>query len=339
MILNSQPPELKFVVSKSQLNRDFWLNKLERLLGSNFFRGFLLLCKVKRQQFELVHFLDFQTAAFLMAPMPKTWKRLATKLAVSNWGSDIYWHRRSNRQSKLIRKVLSAVDFYSAECTRDIHLARDFGYEGPAVRLLNGGGVQIKSADSKAHERKKIVVKGYQDVFGEAEDIVGLLLQEPEVFEGYEVVFVSAARSVVKKLKEVQSAAQVSISFSAYQVNRYSLGAAQVSNLLSDAKIFVAKSKSDGASTMALEAMAQGCIPIQSPTSCLGEYLTPAIAGLQPRTNSASDFLISIVNALELPGHEAEALAFDSAKIAREAISRESTSVNINNFYLKAVDH
>ncbi len=337
IFLNSQLPEGKMVMSQAQLIRDFWLSKIERLLRSNVIRGFLLLRKVRKQQFELVHFLDFQTAASLMAPLAKAWKREMTKLAVSNWGSDIYWYRRSNRQSKMIRTVLKAADFYTAECTRDIALARDYGYEGPAVKLLNGGGVKIGSAKSGHGLRRKIVVKGYQDMFGEAEEIVDLLIDSPGSFEGYEVVFVSTAKSVAKKLKEVQRNAQVSVSFSTYQVNRYSLGSAQVTALLSEAKIFIAKSKSDGASTMAIEAMAQGCIPIQSPTSCLAEYLTPAIANLQPSSNTKSDFIISIEKALSLAGEEAEVLAFQSANLARDAISRESTSININNFYLQSL--
>ncbi len=331
--LDSQQAKVPQLVSRRQLIRDFWLSKAERLLAPGVLRSPLLLLKVRREGFELVHFLDFQTAGYLLTPLSRLWGRSGVTLAISNWGSDIYWYGSSKRHSKLISKVLQLVHFYTAECSRDIELARKFGYRGEAMKLLNGGGVRINSAISGLDTRRKIVVKGYQDRFGEAEDLVELMADYPEIFDGYEIVFVSTASSVKERITREIDQDRVQVSVNNYEVNRYALSSSDMSELLSQAKIFIAKSKSDGASTMALEALAEGCIPIQSPTSCLAEYLTPSILSLQPRTNTKEAFLNSIKNALALPGHEAEALAIECAEVARQDISREATSFGINEFY------
>ncbi len=334
--LTTRSSGVKTLVSRHQLVRDFWLSKIERLLGSNILRSLLLFREVRRENYDLVHFLDFQTAGYLITPISRWWKKSGVKLAVSNWGSDIYWYRGSSRHSKLISKVLSVVHFYTAECTRDIELARAFGYRGPAVRALNGGGVRIQTTSSSVSKRTKIVVKGYQDLFGEAEELVELITENPDVFQGYEVVFVSTARSVVKRIANEVDRDRIQITVNTYEQNRYAISSSSISELLANSKIFIAKSKSDGASTMALEALAEGCIPIQSPTSCLAEYLTPAILSLQPLTNTKKDFLASIQNALSLPCSEAKALAIECAESARAEISREATSKTINEFYHEA---
>lgn len=336
-LLKSQRHLLQFTYSPGQLRRDFWLSKLEKLIGANLFRAVFLYRYARKRGFDMVHFLDFQTAAYLMTPFSGAWKNSRKILAVSNWGSDIFWFGKKSKHDRLIRKVLETAHFYSAECDRDIALARECGFRGSAIKILNGGGVHVGKGHLGTSDRTTILIKGYQDVFGEAEELLEILVRNKSDFQGFEVVFVSAAKSLVRKISLLPKDFPVDIKFHSYSVNRYSLGAAEVSALFAESRLFIAKSKSDGASTMAIEALAHGCIPIQSPTSCLSEYLTPELKEFQPKSNSSMDFIKSIRAALRLSAAESERLAFEGARLAEPEISRGATSARIQKFYLEAL--
>lgn len=336
-LLGSQGHRLRFTYSPGQLRRDFWLSKFEKLIGANVFRAVFLYRFARKRGFDMVHFLDFQTAAYLMTPFSGAWKKSRTVMAVSNWGSDIYWYGKKTKHDRLIRKVLETAHFYSAECDRDIALARECGFRGNASKILNGGGVHVDRAHLGKSNRTTILIKGYQDVFGEAEEVLEMVVRNESDFQGFEVVFVSAAKSLVRKILLLPKDFPVDVKFHSYSVNRYSLGASEVSALFAESRLFIAKSKSDGASTMAIEALAHGCIPIQSPTSCLSEYLTPDLKEFQPKSNSSTDFVESIRAALRLSAAESERLAFEGARLAESEISRGATSARIEKFYLEAL--
>ena len=74
-------------------------------------------------------------------------------------------------------------------------------------------------------------------------------------------------------------------------------------------------------------------MPIQSPTSCLSEYLSEKTRSLQPKHNDIDSFRLSIVEALSIQAPELSEMAFDSARQASSLISKPDTKVKINQLY------
>ena len=97
------------------------------------------------------------------------------------------------------------------------------------------------------------------------------------------------------------------------------------------ARVYLGCSRSDGISTSFLEALAFGCYPIQTNTSCAGEWVDlGAIASVIPTTKDAA------VDALKL------ALADDelvnraqkaNLKIAQTFLSQEYIKKQLEHFY------
>jgi glycosyltransferase involved in cell wall biosynthesis len=68
----------------------------------------------------------------------------------------------------------------------------------------------------------------------------------------------------------------------------------------SEARIYIGISLSDGISTSLLEAMATGCYPIQTSTSCANEVL-PVHGGTLVGLDQPKDLSIAVISALSDP--------------------------------------
>jgi glycosyltransferase involved in cell wall biosynthesis len=322
-----------FQLNRRQLKIDFWLSKFERVLGSPWFRSQILLRIAKWQGFDAVHFFDFQNSAYLMLPKFSAWKKLPIHLIASNWGSDLFWYRNVRRHRTKLMRCLSLIDFYTAECARDLELSRELGFRGKDFLILNGGGIEILEPSETLTERDVIVVKGYQDRFGQAGEILDLISANTELFGGYKIVFLSAAPAIRGRISSMKELTGLDMSFESFGDNRYPKNLEDLRELFSASRILISKSKSDGVATLALEALSSGCMPIQSPTSCLSEYLSLDTRNLQPKRNDIDSFRLSIVEALSIQDFELSEMAFDSARQASSLISKPETKVKINQLY------
>jgi glycosyltransferase involved in cell wall biosynthesis len=103
-----------------------------------------------------------------------------------------------------------------------------------------------------------------------------------------------------------------------------------------EARIYVGISLSDGISTSLLEAMATGCYPIQTDTSCANEWLTMDSAQTisDISVNSISE---SIKNALD---NDSEVDTRASSNMATIEARADSTKIGkiAHNFYQTIID-
>jgi glycosyltransferase involved in cell wall biosynthesis len=237
----------------------------------NYFRSQLLRRLITKQNYDLIHVLELQHAGYLL---------LGTKLAqnlpkvfITNWGSDIYWFQQFPRHKQKIIQLLNIASFYSAECNRDIEIVKQLGYTGQTKPVIpNSGGInldEIPKDPLPPSQRKKIMVKGYTGFVGRAFVALKACEIAAEYLHGYEVILYSASIKSRFRALKLRHLHKVHVT-----VLKKRTPHSEMLKYFSESRIYIGISLSDGISTSLLEAMATGCYPIQTETSCANEWLS-----------------------------------------------------------------
>jgi len=240
--------------------------------ANNFFRASLLKAAIKSLQPSVVHSLELQNAGYVALRALSAGKPKNLKLLVTNWGSDIFWFQRFPKHKAKLQKLMKLADVYSAECERDVVLARNLGFTGQAMPVIpNAGG--FSEADFAIprlapSERKTIALKGYHGWVGRAKVSLEAVREMSEELQGYKIIVYSANKSVLKLAKQVSK--QTGLEITAF--GKGAMSHKQVLEMFAKSKIYVGLSESDGISTSMLEAMAMGAIPVQTSTACCNEW-------------------------------------------------------------------
>ena len=239
---------------------------------NNFFRGALLRLFVKKYEPSIVHALELQNAGYVALKALEKSKPKGLRLIVTNWGSDIFWFQRFPKHKGKLERLLAIADAYSAECERDVALARKLGFKGQVMPVIpNAGGFSEADIDMPrlpAHQRQTIALKGYHGWVGRAKISLEAVRSMASELQNFEIVVYSANRSVLKLAKKV--AKETGLSIKAHGKGK--LTHKQVLELFAKSTIYVGLSESDGISTSMLEAMAMGAIPVQTSTACCDEW-------------------------------------------------------------------
>ena len=291
----------------------------------NFFRSRLLRRLIQTNTFDLIHVLELQHAGYLLLDTKLT--TTLPKVFITNWGSDIYWFEQFPKHKERIIQLLKLASYYSAECQRDIDIVRRLGYTGITMPVIpNSGGInldEIPKDSLPASQRKKIMIKGYTGFVGQA--IIALKACElaADHLTDYEVIIYSASlktRLRAMKLRHIHKV-HVTILKKRTQHN-------EMLRYFSESRIYIGISLSDGISTSLLEAMATGCYPIQTSTSCCDEWITNQTTGtivtnLNPAliSKNIQDALVDdqLVDLAAILNIMRSAEAIDSKKIASVA--------------------
>jgi glycosyltransferase involved in cell wall biosynthesis len=265
------------------------------VIFDNFFRSRLLRQLILEKSFDLIHVLELQHAGYVLLRT-----NLAPKLPevfITNWGSDIYWFQQFPKHKRKIIQLLNIASFYSAECNRDIAIVRKLGYSGKTMPVIpNSGGLNvldIPKGSLPTSQRKKILIKGYTGFVGQA--ILALKACElaADYLSGYEVIIYSASiKSRLRALK-LRHIHNVKVTVLKGRTPHH-----EMLKHFSEARIYIGISLSDGISTSLLEAMATGCYPIQTGTSCADEWLD-STSGSIVDLNHIDDLSTTIKQALQ----------------------------------------
>ena len=291
-------------------------------------RAFLLRKLVNRSNPHYVHAMEFQNAGYICLKAFEKHELRGAHLISSNWGSDIYWFSRFPRHRRKIERLLSITDFYSAECIRDVGLARDLGYNGKVKKITPNSGVFTKRDLSVQltpfNERKTIAVKGYQSWAGRAKLAMRAIEELKDELHGCEIIVFSCNRSIVRLSKKISIRTGLSIKTH----KKGSLPREDVLKILAKSKIYLGVSKTDGISTSMLEAMAMGAIPVQTNTSCCDEWFTNS--GVAIDSISVESIKSSILKGLEISGQTK-----NQVLNRNEIVSRVSSTSFAEDFYSK----
>jgi glycosyltransferase involved in cell wall biosynthesis len=306
---------------------------LDIVLG-NRLRSRVLRRLMSNQAFDVVHAVELQHAGYLVLGAGLQQNELP--LYVTNWGSDIYWFRQFPRHREKIVALLKLADVYSAECSRDINLAREMGFTGVVRPIIpNSGGIDVNRlpvASEPPSHRRTIIIKGYTQFVGRA--LVALRACEliAEQLTGYEVLIYSASPAARFRALKLRFAHRVKV-----RIIKKRTSHDDMLRHFSRSRVYMGISLSDGISTSLLEAMATGCYPIQTGTGCADEWLS-----------AGSGSIVSPDSPEEVAQHLREALTNDelvdeAAIINRARIEEKANSTSVSSiarmFYSRKPDH
>jgi glycosyltransferase involved in cell wall biosynthesis len=292
-------------------------------LASNLFRGSLLRQAIKKFKPNIVHALELQNAGYVALRALSAGRPKDLRLLVTNWGSDIFWFQRFPKHKVKLQKLMRLADVYSAECERDVVLARNLGFTGQAMPVIpNAGG--FSEADFAIprlapRERKTIALKGYHGWVGKAKVSLEAVREMSEELQGYKIIVYSANRSVLKLAKQISK--QTGLEITAF--GKGAMSHKQVLEMFAKSKIYVGLSESDGISTSMLEAMAMGAIPVQTSTACCDEWFGDSGVAVQEITvPAARDAIREGLKLAENPANSEKNLETIKARASAEIVKK-----------------
>jgi glycosyltransferase involved in cell wall biosynthesis len=229
---------------------------------------------------NVVHSLEIQHGGYLALGARERCHLPLPPWMVTNWGSDIQLFKSGHWHRKRIQKVLASCDYYDCECERDIREARELGFSGHCFPPTpNAGGFDLAQCLSlrvpgPTSQRRWILLKGYQHWAGLALAGLNALERCASCLRDYTIGIFSASRSVAREAERVRRRSGLRIEVLP------KLSHVEMLQLHGKARISIGISKSDGASTSMLEAIAMGSFPIQTCTACADEWIVEGISGL-----------------------------------------------------------
>ena len=238
-------------------------------------RRSLLKLRLTATSIDVIHALELQHAGYLVADVLRHHQGERPKVVLSNYGSDLFWFTRFPPHQKRLEELLAIADIYSAECSRDIDLARQFGFTGTTLHVLpTAGGLEIASTtgervQSPAAVRTMVLIKGYTNFVGRAQDILREISKRADAFENWEIVVYSStlhARMLCWRMRRRHRNLNIRA------IKKKALSHTEMMQLFSKAAAYLGFSRSDGISTSFLEALSTGAYPLQTSTACVDEW-------------------------------------------------------------------
>ena len=290
---------------ESRVRISQWMNWAALPLGiadlvcANFFRAKLLCREIKKFEPDVIHIMETQHAGYLTDRALKTVK-FKPKVILSIWGSDLFWFQRFPKHHKKIGTVMNKVDLLVVECQRDRELALTFGFKGmffesiPATGGLNTVLLAEKARHLPTKERKWIAVKGYSGFVGQGKDAIRVISEIESQITDFSVMVYSAglgtqwfARGLQKKM-----GARLVIA------RKHKLSNNDIQEMFLKSRAALGLSLSDGLPATVKEAMCMGAFPIQTSTSCAGEWFTNQVSGILVEPNEITSTAAALLKVL-----------------------------------------
>jgi hypothetical protein len=237
---------------------------------------------IRRTRPDVVHSLEIQHSAYLTDEARRLLDGPFPRWIVTNWGSDIQAFRGSAPHEARIREILARCDAYTCECERDVRLAWEMGFRGMTFPPFpNAGGYDLARLASwrggPPSRRRGILVKGYQGWSGRALVALRALESVVDLLAGYRICVYSASPEVVEAARGLAARATVDLEF---VTPDRPLSHEEMLQRHGQARVSLGLSMSDGVSTSFLEALVMGSFPVQSWTSCAGEWVVDGETGI-----------------------------------------------------------
>lgn len=245
---------------------------------------------------DVVHSFEMQSCSY---PLLKVMNRYPeVNWVYSCWGSDLYFYKNIKTHTKQIKNVLSRVDYLLTDCKRDYKISVECGFKGEFLGVVpGGGGVNFKKNETikcPLSDRKVILVKGYENRFGRALNVVKAI--EELIAEGIldnEIIIFGAHKVVLDYVQNNE------LPFKCYSRNQ--LINHEVLELMGRSLIYIGNSISDGIPNTLIEAICLGAFPIQSEVGgAISEILKHDINGKIIQDSSSikeiKHHIVSILN-------------------------------------------
>lgn len=244
------------------------------------YRAALLASSIRRVRPDIIHTMETQAAGYLTVQAKKRYEGEFPAWIHTVWGSDLFLFGRLSAHKKRISEVMESCDCFIGEGTRDIELARSFGFNGKVLGIMQAtGGFDIEhcrrlTTPGPTSRRRLILLKGYQGWSGRS--LVGLraLERAADILSGYRVAIYSAT-------DDVRLAAELFCDTTGIPATALPrLSHEELLSLQGEARISISLGISDGVPNSLLEAMVMGAFPIQSWTACTDEWVENGKTGI-----------------------------------------------------------
>jgi len=255
---------------------------------------------------DVVHILETQNAGYgyLRAHAISARLRGVSSL-LTLYGSDLFWFSKFASHRRRLESLLPKISVLSAECERDHMVAVDLGFRGKFAPIMPAfGPLQIESKTYKG-TRRLIIVKGYQNKWGRAAIALEALKRVKAKLSGFEIVVYSCDSVTLRLITRLNRREGMAIK----AFPKHSLSNMQVIDLMSRALCFIGLSTSDGLPASTIEAIGSGAIPIQSNTSCAGDWIDSGSSGFLVNYSDVE----TVVSNLEMIIDNAEAFSEKAA--------------------------
>lgn len=224
---------------------------------------------------DVIHSFEMQSCSYSIL---KTMKKFSNiKWIYSCWGNDLFYYKNHKNHKVNILNVLKRINYLHTDCIRDYNIASNMGFKGAFLGVIPGG-TGYKINELKKHimpfeERKIILVKGYEHLFGRGLNVVKALEQLQFETQEFEIIVFGAHNKIFEYITINK------LPFIVY--NKSELKQNELLELMGKAKIYIGNSISDGMPNTLLESMTMGAFPIQSnPGNVTEEIIKNNINGL-----------------------------------------------------------
>ncbi|CAC9976387.1 glycosyltransferase [Flavobacterium panici] len=223
---------------------------------------------------DVIHSFEMQSCSYPIIKAMNKFPKI--KWIYSCWGNDLFYFQNFEDHKSKIKNVLKRVDYLHTDCFRDYEIAKELGFKGKHVGVIPGGtGYKIKEFEIyklPIEERKIILVKGYQNLFGRGINVIKALEKIKTKIDQYEII-VFGAHNVVEKY-----VVENNLAYKTY--GRHDLSHQQIMELMGKSILYIGNNISDGMANTLLEAIVMGAFPIQSnPGNVSAEIINHGING------------------------------------------------------------
>jgi len=261
---------------------------------ANRVRGHLVSRLVRRIEATHLHAMELNHAGKISARALTKLDSTRLKVIATVWGSDIFWFGRFAKHQGYLAEILKGTDLLISECTRDLELAKDLGFDGEFAKsesLFGFADSQIRKERIRTSKRNLILIKGYESFVGRASIAIKAVETLSNELKHFEIHVYSTTWKTRKIIRKYNKNAERRITH--YKKN--SLSSEQMLELFERARIHIGISLSDGVPASMLECIVTGAFPIQTNTACHDGWLVNQKSGLL-----VSPDLAHVVTALEL---------------------------------------
>jgi hypothetical protein len=221
-------------------------------------------------------FVMYMTCVPLLEVMKRNSK---FKWIYSAWGNDLFYYQNTPNYLKGIKQVMPYLDYMFADCKRDYFIADSNGFCGTFLsNYPGGGGYEFEMYESflKPYtERKIILIKGYEHIFGRCNKVLEAINILKEKLHSFDIVVFGANDKVLNFVKKNRLNEWKNLMI------HKNLSHSDVLKLMGESLIYIGNSISDGMPNTLLEAIVMEAFPIQSnPGGATAELISHRDNGL-----------------------------------------------------------
>jgi glycosyltransferase involved in cell wall biosynthesis len=224
---------------------------------------------------DLVNTMEIQHGAYVMLEA-RAYLDEAPPWVVHNWGSDIYYFGRNPRHISRLKAVMTACDYYGAECHRDIGLAQAFGFDGKLLPVLpNAGGFELGRLAAlrlpgPTSTRKAISLKATESFVYRPHAALDAIERCGELLRGYTLYLYTATPRAIERARAIGERFGIEVTVVSTAAEPVSHD--EIMTMHGRSRISISLAQSDAICTAFLEAMVMGSFPIQSSTGCANAW-------------------------------------------------------------------